>query len=133
MFIIGYPAPPATAAEISNKPTIQINCSVHGDEPQGREACLIAARMLAFTTDPHLLEVLSNTVVLIMPTINQNGRARNTRGNETGADLNRDHLELLQPETVAFAKMMRDYTPEVGLDLHEGDSEDLPDPLRRGT
>ena len=82
--------------------------------------------MLAFTEDPHLLEILSNTTVLLVPTINGNGRAANTRGNETGADLNRDHAELLQPETKAFASMLRDYTPEVGIDLHEGDDEDLP-------
>ena len=126
LLIVGYPSPPATAAAISAGPAISYNCNVHGDEPQGRESCLIFARMLAFTTDPHLLEVLANTTVLIVPAINGNGRARNTRGNETGADLNRDHLELLQPETAAFARMLRDYTPEVGVDLHEGDSEDLP-------
>ena len=91
LLILGYPSPPATAAAISSRPTISFNCNVHGDEPQGRESCLIFARMLAFTTDPHLLEVLANTTVLIVPAINGNGRARNTRGNETGADLNRDH------------------------------------------
>ena len=126
LLIIGYPSPPATAAEISAGPAIAYNCNVHGNEPQGRESCLIFARMLAFTTDPHLLEVLANTTVLIVPTINGNGRAMNIRGNETGADLNRDHAELLQPETRAYAEMLRDYTPEVGVDLHEGDSEDLP-------
>src|SRR4051794_26156191 len=126
MIVIHAPSAPATAAEISALPTVAVNCSVHGDEPQGREACLIAARELAFTDDPHLLQILQDTVVLITPTINQNGRARNTRGNETGADLNRDHAGLLQPETKAYAAMLRDYTPEVGMDLHEGDDEDLP-------
>ena len=126
MFVIGYPAPLATAAAISSSPAQVFYCNVHGDEPQGRESCLIFARMLAFTTDPHLVEILSSTTVLIVPSSNPNGRARNTRGNETGADLNRDHAELLQPETIAFAKMLRDYTPEVGIDLHEGDTEDLP-------
>jgi hypothetical protein len=126
MFIIGHPTPLPTAAAISSSPTQVFYCNVHGDEPQGRESCLIFARMLAFTDDPHIIEILSNTTVLIVPSSNPNGRARNTRGNETGADLNRDHAELLQPETLAFARMIRDYTPEVGVDLHEGDSEDLP-------
>ena len=49
MFILGYPTPPATAAAISNRPTILYNCNVHGNEPQGRESCFIFARMLAFT------------------------------------------------------------------------------------
>ena len=126
MFILGYPSPPATAAAISSRPTILYNCNVHGNEPQGRESCFIFARMLSFTEDPHLLEILSNVTVLIVPTINGNGRAGNDRGNETDADLNRDHALLRQPETLAFAKGLRDYTPDMALDLHEGDSEDLP-------
>jgi hypothetical protein len=126
MLVIGYPAPPGTAEEISDSPAIVYNCNVHGNEPQGRESCLIFARMLAFTEDEHLLEVLSGITVLIVPTINGNGRAANTRGNETGQDLNRDHAGITQPETKAFAAMLRDYTPEVGIDLHEGDTEDLP-------
>ncbi len=126
MLVIGYPTPPATAQAVSDSPTILYNCNVHGNEPQGRESCLIFARMLAFTEDPHLLEILSNVTVLIVPCINGNGRAANTRGNETGADLNRDYAGIVQPETKAFVAMLRDYTPEVGLDIHEGDNEDLP-------
>lgn len=126
MLVVGYPAPPATAQQISDSQTIVYNCNVHGNEPQGRESCLIFARMLAFTEDPHMKEVLSHITVLIVPTINGNGRAANTRGNETGQDLNRDYAQISQPENKAFVKMLRDYTPEVGIDLHEGDSEDLP-------
>ncbi len=126
MFILGHPAPKATAQEISETPTLAYNCNVHGNEPQGREACFIFARMLATSDDPRLIEILSQVNVLIVPSINGNGRAANIRGNETGADLNRDHAELLQPETLAFARMIRDYTPDMAVDLHEGDSEDLP-------
>jgi hypothetical protein len=129
MLIIGGTpglTPLPTAQAISDSPAIAFNCNVHGNEPQGRESCFIFARMLAFTEDPHILDILRQTTVLIVPSINGNGRAANTRGNETGADLNRDHAELLQPETKAFAAMLRDYTPEVGIDLHEGDNEDLP-------
>jgi hypothetical protein len=135
MFVIGGRPDPAdpgdvttypTAAEISDNPALLFYCNVHGNEPQGRESCLILARMLAFTTDPHILEILAETTVLIIPSSNPNGRAANTRGNETGQDLNRDHLNIEQPETKALARVFRDYTPEVGIDLHEGDSEDLP-------
>jgi hypothetical protein len=57
--------------------------------------------------------------VLIVPAINGDGRAANTRGNSTGQDLNRDHSLLRQPETFALAAMVRDYTPEVSFDGHE--------------
>ena len=64
--------------------------------------------------------------VLMVPSINADGRAHNTRGNTTGQDLNRDHALIEQNETKGFALMIRDYTPDVMVDNHEGDSEDLP-------
>jgi hypothetical protein len=91
-----------------------------------RESCLILARELAFTDDPTLLRIMERSTVLIVPTLNGDGRAANTRGSSTGQDLNRDHSLLREPETKAFAAMLRDYTPDVAVDGHNGDSEDLP-------
>ena len=126
MFIIGYPKPPDTAAEISAMPTYMLNCNVHGNEPSGRESCMTIARVLATTDDPQILAMLSKMTVLIVPTTNPDGRAHNTRGNTTGQDLNRDHAALEQNETKGLARALRDYTPDVSIDNHEGDSEDLP-------
>ncbi|MPZ92392.1 MAG: carboxypeptidase [Actinobacteria bacterium] len=129
MFVIGYPRPPATAEEVARSPSVLINCNVHGNEPSGREACLIMARELAFADDARTLDILSNTTVLIVPAINGDGRAANTRGNSTGQDLNRDYSLIRQPETFAFVKMMRDYQPQAAYDGHEfGNSRagDLP-------
>jgi hypothetical protein len=126
MFVMGYPTPRPTAAVISNSPSVLIQCHVHGNEPSMRESCLILARELAFTQNPELLDFLSTTTVLIVPTLNGDGRAANTRGSSTGQDLNRDHSLLREPETKAFAAMLRDYTPEVAVDGHNGDDEDLP-------
>ena len=80
---------------------------------------MILARELAFSDDPRTLDILRNMTVLIVPAINGDGRAANTRGNSTGQDLNRDHSLLRQPETFALAAMVRDYTPEVAYDGHE--------------
>lgn len=129
MFVIGYPAPPATAEEVAKTSPAVINCNVHGNEPGDREACLIMARQLAFGDDERTIDLLSNTTVLIVPTINGDGRARNTRGNLSGQDLNRDYSLLRQPETQAYVEMMRDYRPVAGYDGHEyGNSRagDLP-------
>ena len=93
------------------------------------------ARELAFADDPRTLEILANTTVLIVPTINGDGRFANTRGNLTGQDLNRDYSLIREPETFAFVQMMRDYKPEAAFDGHEfGNSQaaDLP-VSRRGT
>ncbi len=86
-------------------------------------------RKLAFSNEPWALDILSHATVLIVPSFNGDGRAANTRGNATGQDLNRDHGLLSQPETFAFAKFVRDYTPEVMVDGHHfGDNNtcDLP-------
>ena len=92
---------------------------MHGNEPSSREGCLIIARELAFSDDPRTLDLLRNMTVLIVPAINGDGRAANTRGNSTGQDLNRDHSLIRQPETFALAAMVRDYTPEIAYDGHE--------------
>src|ERR1700754_1956984 len=126
LIIIGYPKPPDTAKEISDKPAYALNCNVHGNEPSGRESCFTMMRQLAFTQDPAILAMLSKMTVLMVPSINADGRAHNTRGNTTGQDLNRDHALIEQNETKGFARMIRDYTPDVMVDNHEGDSEDLP-------
>ncbi|MGH9245933.1 MAG: PxKF domain-containing protein [Acidimicrobiales bacterium] len=129
MFIIGYPTPPATPEEISDSSTALINCNVHGNEPSSREACLILGRELAYADDDRTIDILSHTTVLIVPSINGDGRAANTRGNATGQDLNRDYSLIRQPETFRFVEMMRDYTPQTGFDGHEfGNSQagDLP-------
>ena len=57
--------------------------------------------------------------MLLVPTINGDGRAANTRGNSTGQDLNRDYSLIRQPETFAFVQMLRDYRPESAFDGHE--------------
>ncbi len=126
MLIFGYPKPPDTAEAISNSPSIVINCNVHGNEASGRESCFTQARQLVFSDDPAIINVLSRVTILMVPSINADGRAANTRGNSKGQDLNRDHALIEQAEPKGYAAMLRDYTPDVGLDNHEGDSEDLP-------
>ncbi len=126
MMVFGYPEPRDSAASISNHPSVLINCNVHGDEPSMRESCMIYARELAFTTNPELLDILSRTTVMFVVTLNGDGRARNTRGSSTGQDLNRDHSLLREPETKALSATLRDYTPDVAVDGHNGDNEDLP-------
>ncbi|MEV4620230.1 M14 family zinc carboxypeptidase [Asanoa sp. NPDC049573] len=129
MFVIGYPTPPATPAAVAATSPLAVNCNVHGNEPGDREACLIMARQLAFSNDARTLDLLKGTTVLIVPSINGDGRAANTRGNSTGQDLNRDYSLIRQPETAAYVRMLRDYRPVAGYDGHEfGNSQagDLP-------
>jgi Zinc carboxypeptidase len=129
MFVIGYPKAPRKVKDVARGTSALVNCNVHGNEPSSREACLILARELASGRDRRTIDILRHATVLIVPTINGDGRAANTRGNATGQDLNRDYSLIREPETFAFVKMMRDYDPEAAFDGHEfGNSQagDLP-------
>lgn len=115
---VGEPAP-GTLADAQAKPTIMYVCTQHGNEPAGREACLKALRDLAFTTDPTLVQQLRDTVFLFVPSANPDGRNANSRGNSQGVDINRDHLNLKTLEAKAIARVVRDWKPDLSIDLHE--------------
>lgn len=85
-------------------------CSQHGDEPAGREACLIRMRSLPRS---------SSVTYLFVPNANPDGRVLDTRGNSDGIDINRDHLLLRSAEARAMASVIRDWKPDVIHDLHE--------------
>ncbi|MDQ4065832.1 MAG: M14 family metallocarboxypeptidase [Actinomycetota bacterium] len=115
---VGYPAP-ASRASALRRPTTLFVCTQHGNEPAGREACLIRLRDLAFTDDPDLIALMKSQTFLFIPTANPDGRDANSRGNSDGTDINRDHLNLRTPEGKAMAAVVRDWEPEVVVDLHE--------------
>jgi hypothetical protein len=119
LFVLGYPEPPARVEEVRARPRAGANCNIHGTEPSGREGCFMMIRELAFSDDQFVLDLLAHTTVLVVPSINADGRAANTRGNAAGQDLNRDHARLTQPETQALARFLRDYAPQVMVDGHE--------------
>ena len=125
---------------------VWIQCCVHGDETSGSDAGLALAYHIASGTGPEVDRILANTLVVVDPLENPDGRARfvtstrQARGSrpdpEPAAaehvqpwpggrfshdlfDLNRDWFVLSQPETAARVTAMVRYHPIVAADLHE--------------
>ena len=124
--------------------------SVHGDEASGGDAVLALAFVLAAGRSPEIHTVLRETVVIIDPAQNPDGRARfvvslqQARGVRPDPqpssaehvqpwpggrfshdlfDLNRDWFALSHPETRARVQTMLDWHPVLVADLHEMGAE----------
>ncbi len=94
----------------------------HGNEPAGKEALLYLANSIR---ENH--KVLPRGVELwLMPMVNPDGGEKDQRRNAVGADINRDHMTLDQPETIALHQAFRSIRPHVSIDCHEfgRDSDD---------
>lgn len=87
----------------------------HGDEVSGKDALLFLVRDIART--PSLLP--EDVDLWILPMMNPDGAEAGTRRNAAGADLNRDHIALEQPETQALHRIVRRVRPHVAVDSHE--------------
>ncbi len=138
---------------IADQPAvIWLSYSVHGDEVTSTDAGLRTAyHLLAAENDTTVDTILDNTVVIIDPVQNPDGRARfinsfsDARGlvpqenryavehdqpwprgrfNHYLFDLNRDWFAMTQPETQGRVREMLTWYPQVVVDAHEmsGDS-----------
>lgn len=125
--------------------------AVHGNEISGPDAGLLAAyHLLAARNQPVVNNALANTLILLDPLQNPDGRMRFIHGfeqavglepdpvplaaerNETWPggrsnhylfDMNRDWFAATQPETKARIKMFQEWYPVVVADIHEMGSE----------
>ncbi|MEW7291219.1 M14 family metallopeptidase [Aquimarina sp. 2304DJ70-9] len=120
--------------------------SIHGNEPSGSNAALIAAYHLAAAQGPEIEELLNNTIILLDPSLNPDGLQRfaywaNTnksknlstdpqdreysevwpggRTNHYWFDMNRDWLPVQLPESKARIKTFHQWYPNILTDHHE--------------
>ena len=96
--------------------TILITAEQHGDEPAAMEGVL---RLIADLAHHKMDYLKSNVALYIAPQINPDGAEKGTRRNGNNADLNRDHLILMQPETQALYAYFRTIRIDVNYDVHE--------------
>ena len=87
----------------------------HGDEVAGKDALLTLVRDIA--ERPSILP--EDVDLYLLPMLNPDGAEAHHRVNGAGADLNRDHLLLAQPETQALHRVARRVRPHLAVDSHE--------------
>jgi hypothetical protein len=98
------------------RPVIWLIGQQHGNEPAGGEAMLALASALG---RGDLGPLLSKITVVIVPRANVDGAAADKRVLASGADSNRDHLLLSQPEVRAVHAAMKVLPPDIVFDHHE--------------
>ncbi|MFB3827365.1 MAG: M14 family zinc carboxypeptidase [Bryobacteraceae bacterium] len=137
---------------IANLPAVVwLGYGVHGNEISSPDAALLTAyHFLAARNDKLAEQVLANTLLIIIPTQNPDGRDRflnhfeehrglepdpspyaaehneswpSGRSNHYLFDLNRDWLALTQPEISGQVKALLEWYPLVYVDLHEMGSD----------
>lgn len=123
--------------------------SIHGNELSGSEASLKMLERLATQDDPETMSILDNTVLLIAPILNPDGRdtfahkVHDNLGREANPDnndwsndftgweglqyrtshyyfdINRDWFAHTHPETESRLETIQAWNPQAGVDAHE--------------
>lgn len=145
-------APDAVSnAEVASMPAVALmGYSIHGNEASGTEAAILLLYHLAAGNAAEVPAVLNNTIVIIDPLFNPDGRARFTnwvnrsrgsvvmadpqhlehnepwpggRTNHYWFDLNRDWLPVVHPASSGRVDLFHQWRPQVLTDYHEMGSE----------
>jgi hypothetical protein len=113
------------------------NC-IHAGETDGKDACLALVRDLH--RDAGLSPLLRNVALLVVPIYNADGHERRSahtrfnqngpeiagwRANGTNLNLNRDYMKADAPETAAFFRLLRRWSPDFFVDDHVTDGMDF--------
>ncbi|MEZ4795982.1 MAG: M14 family metallopeptidase [Flavobacteriaceae bacterium] len=134
-------------ANVSNRPIVVYQgFSIHGNEPSGANAGLLAAYYLAAAQGPEIDKMLDNTIILFDPSFNPDGLQRfaywaNTnksinlnpdpndreydevwpggRTNHYWFDMNRDWLPVQLPESRVRLETFHNWYPNILTDHHE--------------
>jgi hypothetical protein len=104
----------------TNPPAIFTNGAHHGDEPPSAESVLSIPDYLLrkSTTDTAIQSLLATYAFYVLPVVNPDGLALNTRTNANGADINRDYSYSERSDANSFktveAQLMKSLQESVG-------------------
>ena len=137
----------SSSVEISNMPAVTyMGYSIHGNEPSGSNASMLAVYYLAAAQGDYIEKILNETVIILDPSFNPDGLNRfasyvnanksyqlnadannkelnepwpRGRTNHYWFDLNRDWLVAQLPESQARIKVFQEWKPNLLTDHHE--------------
>lgn len=98
------------------RPVVFLVGHLHGNEPAGGEAMLAVAQALA---EGELTPLLDRITVVIVPRANPDGARYFWRETANCIDIDRDHLKLDLPETMALRRLSGALAPDVFVESHE--------------
>lgn len=135
------------SVNVNEEPVVVwMSYNVHGNEPSSSEAAMQTAYRLVASTDSETLNWLENSVIIIDPMLNPDGRDRYVywykssqanvlnvnasdlehdeiwpggRTNHYWFDLNRDWTWLVHPESRGRINVYQQWMPQVHIDFHE--------------
>jgi hypothetical protein len=99
-----------------SKIKVLIFAQQHGNEQSGKEGALILAENLL---KPEFRYLFDRIDLALIPQVNPDGSELNQRRNANDMDLNRNHLILTEPETMALHRFFDQYLFQVSMDVHE--------------
>lgn len=114
------------------EPEFKYVANMHGDETVGRELSLYLIEWLVqgYGVNDRATNLVDNTAIFIMPSMNPDGFESGSRYNANGVDLNRDFpdqfndpnnsLEGRQPETRAMMQWTWDHNFVLSANMHTG-------------
>ncbi len=98
----------------NNKLRILLFGQQHGNEQSSKESLLLIIRDIN-----KYQEWLDVADIWIVPQVNPDGADINQRRNAMDLDLNRDHVVLDAPESLAIQRLFQNTLPHVTVDIHE--------------
>ena len=99
-----------------SKIKVLIFAQQHGNEQSGKEGALLLITELLKSENKYLFDKID---FVIVPQMNPDGSEINKRRNGNDMDLNRNHLILTEPETIALHNLFNKHLFEVTMDVHE--------------
>lgn len=99
-----------------SKIKVLIFAQQHGNEQSGKEGALL---LIAELLKPEYQYLFDKIDFCLVPQMNPDGSEANKRRNGNNMDLNRNHLILTEPETIALHRLFNKHHFEVTMDVHE--------------